>query len=79
MGDQSLGCQAETLGSPLEALHLEGVGVWSDWGPGIWLGSREPASLGVWGLAGFLRNWIPSVPARREFPWKPSFGCIEVR
>lgn len=33
----------------------------------------------MWVLAGFLRNWIRSVLARREFPWRPSLGCNEVR
>lgn len=51
-------------------------------GPGVWLGPRDAASLGVWASARFLRNWrnwIRSVPAPRGLPRRPSLGRIPVR
>lgn len=48
-------------------------------GPGVWLGPRDAASLGVWASARFLRNWIRSVPAPRGLPRRPSLGRVPVR
>lgn len=48
-------------------------------GSGVFEGVKQAASVGVWALAGFLRNWIRSVPGRREDLRSPSSGRIEVR